>query len=145
MQIDNLIQKAMICVLKHGVKGVVFDPWNEIDHTRPPGLSETEYISKCLSKIRYFARAYQVHVWLVAHPTKMQKNKDGTYPVPTPYDVAGSAHFRNKADCCLTVWRDLSNADMPTKIYIQKIRFHEIGKVGECELYYNPMLQSYFC
>lgn len=144
MQIDSLIQKATVCVTTHGAKGIVFDPWNEIDHARPPGLSETEYISKCLGKIRYFARAYKVHVWLVAHPAKMQKGKDGTYPVPTPYDISGSAHFRNKADNCLTVWRDLSNTHMPTKIYIQKIRFHEVGKIGECELNYNPVLQSYY-
>lgn len=144
MQIDNLIQKAMICVIKHGAKGIVFDPWNEIDHSRPHGLSETEYISKCLSKIRYFAREYKVHVWLVAHPTKMQKGRDGTYPVPTPYDISGSAHFRNKADNCLTVWRDLNNTHLPTKIYTQKIRFHEVGKIGECELNYNPVLQSYY-
>lgn len=89
MRIDNLIQKATICVLKHGVKGIVLDPWNEIDHTRPQGLSETEYISKCLSKLRYFARTYQVHVWLIAHPTKLLKRQDGTYPIPTPYDISG--------------------------------------------------------
>ena len=145
MKMDNLIQKATICVLKHGVKGIVFDPWNEIDHSRPQGLSETEYISKCLSKIRYFARTYQVHVWLIAHPTKLLKRLDGSYPVPTPYDISGSAHFRNKADCCLTVWRDLATASNETKIYIQKIRFHEAGKIGDVTLNYNPITQSYSC
>lgn len=146
MRIDNLIGKATICVLKHGVKGIVLDPWNEIDHTRPLNLSETEYISKCLSKLRYFARAYQVHIWLIAHPTKMLKRQDGSYPVPTPYDISGSAHFRNKADCCLTVWRDLepdTTRQLETDIYIQKVRFHEVGRIGKVTLKYNPMLQSY--
>lgn len=143
MRIDNLIQKATICVLKHGVKGIVFDPWNEIDHTRPAGLHETEYISKCLSKLRYFARTYDVHVWLIAHPTKLLKRQDGSYPVPTPYDISGSAHFRNKADNCLTVWRDLSAPGSNTKIYIQKIRFHEVGKIGDCEFAYHLPTQSY--
>ena len=32
--------------------GFVLDPWNEIEHERPKGLSETEYISWALSKIR---------------------------------------------------------------------------------------------
>lgn len=143
MRIDNLIQKATICVLKHGVKGIVFDPWNEIDHTRPQGLHETEYISKCLSKLRYFARTYDVHIWLIAHPTKLLKRQDGSYPVPTPYDISGSAHFRNKADNCLTVWRDLGNPGGKTKIYVQKIRFHEVGKIGECEFSYHIPTQSY--
>lgn len=143
MRIENLIQKATICVLKHGVKGIVFDPWNEIDHTRPQGLNETEYISKCLSKLRYFARAYQVHIWLIAHPTKLLKRQDGTYPVPTPYDISGSANFRNKADCCLTVWRDLNSNSLETDIHVQKVRFHEIGKIGVVKMDYNPITQSY--
>ena len=143
MKIENLIQKATICVLKYGVKGIVFDPWNEIDHSRPAGLHETEYISKCLSKLRYFARAYDVHIWLIAHPTKLLKRQDGTYPVPTPYDISGSSHFRNKADNCLTVWRDLNSPGSNTKIYIQKIRFHEVGKLGDCDFAYHLPTQSY--
>lgn len=145
LQFDNIIRKAVICVLKYGIRGLVIDPWNEVDHTRPYGLSETEYVSKCLSKLRYFAHTYNVHVWLIAHPTKLIRRQDGTYPIPTPYDVAGSAHFRNKADCCLTVWRNDApeNKDTKVKIYIQKIRFHEIGRTGEVELEYDKITQSY--
>lgn len=146
LKFDSIMKKAVICCLKHGIKGLVLDPWNEVDHTRPPGLSETEYISKCLTKIRYFARTYKVHVWLIAHPTKLMKRQDGTYPIPTPYDISGSAHFRNKADCCLCVWRDL-DLDSPRKyetdIYVQKIRFHEVGSIGKVTLTYNPLLQNY--
>ena len=61
-------------------------------------MSETEYISQSLTTIRKFARRYDVHVWVVAHPTKMQKDNDGNYPIPTAYDAAGSTHWRNKAD-----------------------------------------------
>lgn len=146
LQFSSILKKAVICCLRHGIKGLVIDPWNEVDHTRPQGLSETEYISKCLSKLRYFARTYQVHIWLIAHPTKLMKRQDGNYPIPTPYDISGSAHFRNKADCCLCVWRDL-DPDSPRKyetdIYIQKIRFHEVGQLGKVTLTYNPILQKY--
>lgn len=146
LKFDSIMKKAVICCLKHGIKGLVLDPWNEVDHTRPPGLSETEYISKCLTKIRYFARTYKVHVWLIAHPTKLTKRQDGTYPIPTPYDISGSSHFRNKADCCLCVWRDL-DLDSPRKyetdIYVQKIRFHEVGSIGKVTLTYNPFIQNY--
>lgn len=147
LKFDSIMKKSVICCLKHGIKGLVLDPWNEVDHTRPMGLSETEYISKCLTKIRYFARTYKVHVWLIAHPTKLMKRQDGTYPIPTPYDISGSAHFRNKADCCICVWRDLdleSTRKYETDIYVQKIRFHEVGKIGKVTLTYNPLLQNYY-
>jgi hypothetical protein len=36
-------------------KGLVIDPWNELEHLRPKELSETEYISQTLSRIRGWA------------------------------------------------------------------------------------------
>ncbi|GIK23706.1 MAG: replicative DNA helicase [Ignavibacteriota bacterium] len=143
LTIDHIINKAKICALKYGIKGLVIDPWNEIDHSRPANLSETEYISLCLTKLRRLARMYQLHIWLIAHPTKLMKRIDGTYPVPTPYDISGSAHWRNKADCCLCVWRDIEDEGKKVQIHIQKIRFREVGKVGVVELIYDQSKNRY--
>lgn len=70
--------------------GVVVDPWNELEHRRPPNMTETEYVSQELSKMRQQARTKNQHWWLVAHPTKLQKDKGtGRYHVPTLYDISG--------------------------------------------------------
>lgn len=87
--IDGILSLAKVLVYRRGIKGLIIDPWNELDHTRTNNQTETEYISSMLTKIRQFARNYDVHVWLVAHPAKLYKDKDGKYPVPTPYDIAG--------------------------------------------------------
>ena len=121
--------------MRHGINGLIIDPWNELDHSRNNGMSETEQVGLSLSRIRHFARQNDLHVWIVAHPTKLRKNDDGSYPVPTPYDISGSAHFRNKADNCLTVYR-LYDIDK-TELHIQKIRFDEIGKTGMTELFFE--------
>jgi len=143
LTIDDIIKKAKVAVMRFGIKGLSIDPWNEIDHSRPSGKTETEYISECLTKIRRFARTYKVHVWLIAHPTKLYKDNNGKYPVPTPYDIAGSAHFRNKADNCITVWRDLLNEERAVDIHVQKIRFREVGKVGCTKLRYDVATGRY--
>ncbi len=130
LSIDDILVKAKVCVSRYGINGLVIDPWNEIDHSRLPRQTETEYISDCLTKIRRFARLFRVHVWIVAHPTKMYKDNNGKYPVPTPYDIAGSAHFRNKADNCISIWRDLLSENKEVEIHVQKVRFREVGKVG---------------
>ena len=140
--IDGILQRAKLLVLRKGIKGLVIDPYNEIDHTRPPGLTETEYISQTLSKIRRFARAYGLHIWLVVHPTKLAKNKDtNEYPVPTPYDCQGSAHWRNKADNCISVYRRMDSDEV--EIHIQKIRFKEVGKIGMALLKYDKVTGRY--
>lgn len=141
--IDDLLEIARQLVLRNGIRGLIIDPWNEVDHARAPGLTETEHISHCLTKIRTFARNNGVHVWLVAHPTKLQKDLSGNYPVPTPYDVAGSAHWRNKADNCITVYRDVAKDDERVEIHVQKIRKKMNGRVGMATLLYNRIVGQY--
>lgn len=135
--VDDLIGKVRNCISRHGVKGVVIDPWNEISHGRPDNISETEYVSLALSKLKRLAQVNGIHVWLVAHPTKLQKRIDGTYGVPTLYDISGSANFRNKADNGLCVWRNVLDELNETQIHVQKIRFREVGKPGMVTLKYN--------
>lgn len=144
--LDSLLLKAKALVRRVGINGLVIDPWNEIDHARPQGLSETEYISQSLTKIRRFARGNNVHVWVVAHPAKLQKDASGKYPCPTPYDISGSAHWRNKADNCIAVYRHFQVEGEPPKpieIHVQKIRFRHVGKIGMAELDYQKATATY--
>ena len=141
--VDVLIERLKSIVKRRGVRGVVLDPWNEIDHSRLSGLSETEYISQSLSRLRAFTRACGVHLWIVAHPTKLQKDSDGSYPVPTPYDVAGSAHWRNKADNCIAVWRDTKEHNDLVEVHIQKVRKKAVGRPGLVTLKYQKLTGNY--
>lgn len=136
--VDTLLERARQLVVQRGIRGFIIDPWNEINPAREGAVSETDYISQALTKIRTFARANQAHVWLVAHPTKLQKDRTtGAYPVPTPYDVSGSAHWRNKADNCITVFRDVSDESSSVQIHVQKIRKKANGRVGMVEFDYD--------
>lgn len=143
LTIPGLMDTAKRLVARHGIRGLIIDPWNEFEHTRPSGQTETESICHALTQIRRFARNHGVHVWVVAHPQKLYRRDDGSYPVPTPYDISGSAHWRNKADNCLTLWRDENEPDQPVKLYIQKIRFREVGKVGVVDLQFDRMNGRY--
>lgn len=143
LTIDDVIQRATVLVRRKGIQGLIIDPFNEFDHKRPAGQSETEYIGLTLTKIRQWARRMQVKVWLVAHPQKLYRRDDGTYPVPTPWDISGSANWRNKADNCITVWRDEQDPTSPVRIYIQKIRYKHIGQVGMAELHWDRTTGRY--
>ena len=126
--------------------GIVIDPWNQLEHYRPTGISETEYVSQTLTDVINWVREVNnCHLFLVAHPSKMQKNKDGKLPIPTPHDVSGSAHFWNKADNCITVWRDQSDYQkQEVDIHVQKIRFKHIGRIGLSTLLYDRVTGRYF-
>ena len=137
LSLDGILELAKSAIYRDGIKGLIIDPWNELEHERPPNLTETEYISKCLTRLRQFARGNQIHIWVVAHPTKLQKDKNNIYPVPTAYDVSGSAHWNNKADNVISIWRDRGKEGSPVQVYIQKIRFKKNGRIGMAQFMYN--------
>jgi twinkle protein len=142
--LDGILGRATALVFRQGIRTLVIDPWNELEHERPANLSETEYVSKCLSKIKRWARTHDVHVFLIAHPTKMARGRDGKYPIPTPYDISGSANFRNKADNCITIWRELDgNKSLLVQIHVQKVKWKVEGRIGVAELEYVPATGRY--
>lgn len=131
MTVDAILERARALIYRYGIKILVIDPWNEIDHTFEAGQREDQYISAQLSKIRRFARVNGVHIFVIAHPRQLEKNKDGVYLPPTAYEIAGGAMWRNKADNILCVYRpDMKTSE--TSVYVQKIRFHRNGKAGAC-------------
>lgn len=134
LSVDTILKYARILCLQFGIKGLVIDPWNEVEHNFK-NLTETQYISQELTKLRRFARFNGIHIWVIAHPTKLKKNDKGTYDPPTMYDISGGANWRNKADNGICVFRDFQTNE--TKIIVQKIRFKEIGKLGDTSLFYR--------
>ena len=63
------------------------------------------------------------------------KGSDGSYDIPTLYDIAGSANFYNQVDNGITVYRNM--ATKTTTAYIQKVKFRHIGTLGHADFKYN--------
>jgi twinkle protein len=142
LDVDTILNRAKALIFRHGLKVLVIDPWNEIDHVFAKGEREDQYISRQLAKIRRFTRLHKIHTFVVAHPTKLQKDKDGDYPVPTAYDIAGGAMWRNKADNIICVHRpDMTNSE--TNVYIQKVRFQRNGKVSGLRFNFHVDTSTY--
>jgi twinkle protein len=141
--LTEIMNKARALVARDGIRMLVIDPWNEVEHDRPLAMSETEYISLSLSMLRKFARKHEVAIFVIAHPKLMAKDKDGVYPVPNPYDINGSANWRNKADNCITIWRNLKEESAFVEVHVQKIKFKIVGKLGKVDFRYDRISGRY--
>jgi twinkle protein len=142
--LDNILTIAESMLLRYGIKGLVIDPWNELENVRPANMTETQFIGRSLRKVRQFARRTGLHVWIVAHPAKLQRNRqDGKYPMPSLYDISDSAHWYNKVDNGIVVYRDKSDPAAPVEVHIQKVRLAETGDVGNVPFKYNKVLANY--
>lgn len=133
---DTILEAARVLVRRNGIKAIVIDPYNYLEAQMEYGQNETQYISALLTKFKTFAKINDIMVFLVAHPTKLQKNKQTMkYDAPTLYDISGSAHFYNKADYGITVHRNFD--DGYTEVSVEKVRFRHLGKKGTAKFKYN--------
>jgi len=129
-----VMERFAASALRYGTRMFVLDPWNELEHDRPNGVSLTEYVGTALRDFKAFARKYESHVVIVAHPAKLRRDPDGKYPIPSLYDISDSSHWYNKADVGIVVHR--KNED-ETLIRIAKSRYHDqIGKPGDVMVKY---------
>lgn len=136
--VDTIIKNAKQLVKTKGVKVVVIDPYNKLDHQYTD--SETQYISRFLDKLISFAKMNDVLVFLVAHPKKMDKDAAGHTRVPSLYDISGSAHFYNKTDYGIIVHRQFNNENIMQNeidVYWSKIKFKHLGDQGVTKLKYD--------
>lgn len=140
--IDGILERMAMLVKTHGINYGVIDPYNYVESKRGIGQTETEYISEFLSKVCNFAKYHQVHLFIVAHPTKIKKIQGSqNFEVPTLYDISGSANWFNKPDNGITVYRE--NTTDIVSAYIQKIRFFINGKKGRVDFDYDVYTGRY--
>jgi twinkle protein len=139
--LDSILERLKSAVLRFGIRGCVIDPYNYI--AKDLTTSETDWISDMLTKLRVFAQAHGIHIWFVAHPTKMLRREDGTIPPPKGYDIAGSASFFSKSDVGLTVHRPKPSESNISQIFIWKCRFSWVGQIGDCEIEYDKITSRY--
>lgn len=133
-RVDAILDRAKFLVRRKGIKVLVIDPYNRLED-ESEGKNETKYISRLLDRLTNFAQQNDVLVILMAHPTKMQKNKDGEPEIPTLYDISGSANFYNKADFGIVVHRN--RLENTVEIHIKKVKFRHLGECGMALFKYN--------
>lgn len=129
LTLEKLIELAKIAIIRDGCKILLLDPWNEIEHCRQNGESETEYTGRAIRMLKKLAKQFKVLVIVVAHPAKPMAGKK--IDTPNLYSINGSANWANKADYGIVIWRENLN-DKYTTVITSKIKRHgPMGYVGE--------------
>jgi twinkle protein len=134
VNLDWVLEKSSVSVIRHDCKVIVIDPWNEMDHYRPNDMSLTEYTGFAIKQFKKFAKKHGIFLIVVAHPTKLKPDKDGKLPIPTLYDISDSSHWYNKSDIGIVIHREQTHSICR----VAKSRYHEIiGKTGDMQMTYD--------
>lgn len=127
---------------RHGCRWVVLDPWNELDHLWDRSQSEAIYVNDALRKLKRIARALQLILIIVVHPSK-EGGRQQEITEKDLYGIAGSAAWANKADHGIIIHRpDHSKPDVYVKV--AKSKDHMVmGQPGIVRMVYVPSASKY--
>jgi twinkle protein len=131
MDWEWLFDKFKEQIFTFGINVFVVDAWNKVQ--MPKGFEGKDGIDKILTRLTAFCLQNNVQLFLVAHPTKMQKKKEtGEYEVPKLYDVSGSSDFSNQAHNGFSIYRNFAKANQEdsTDFFNLKTKFQFQGTIG---------------
>jgi hypothetical protein len=134
------------CIVNHGVKGCITDPFNQLDNDWQRAGGRDLYVSSYCSLEKRFALKHQVYKITVAHPNKMTKQNDGNYERPNFYDINGGSVWSAKMDQIMCIHRPntLDYTDSSVQFVCQKAKNHLLhGKPGEVFAEYDYLKQRY--
>jgi twinkle protein len=125
--LEAVLKKGAELVKRKGIKCLVIDPFNKVRSNDASG-DVNVYTLEYLSQIEVFAKKYDVLVMVVAHPTKMYKDKDGNIEEPTMYNIKGGGEWYDASYHGLLVHRDYNNKTV--KVKVLKVKFQNLGENG---------------
>lgn len=122
--LDWMMEMAQNAVDRFGVRVMVMDPWNEAEHSRKRDETLTEYVGRSIKELKAFAQRTGLILIVVAHPTKLPRSKVSgkVEHAPDLYDISDSAHWMNKCDHGVVIWREFEPTPH-TQIKVLKSRF----------------------
>lgn len=142
---DWIFDKFREQLFGFGIDIFVIDAFNKLGFSSKG--NKLDQINDVLTKLTMFAQMHNVIIFLVAHPTKMQKGSNGLYNSPTLYDVSGSSDFRNQTHDGFSVYRYFGDEENDSMTVFEnlktKMKFQgEIG--GKIEFDYHLPSGRYF-
>lgn len=136
--IETLHQKFSFLLGKHGIDGVLIDPYNQVEKLHDSKMMSEE-ISVFMSTCKRFCVQNDITYNIIVHPKLPTKNADGSIPPADVYDISGGAMWGNKADNIISYHRPNWHKDKTDKsvsIHTQKIKRKRtggsVGEVFEC-------------
>lgn len=131
--LEWFIQCAQTAIIRHNARLIILDPWSQIEHDIDAREREDQYIRRSLRRFKMFAKTFNVHIAIVAHPMKPKRGDDGQYQMPEGYEISGAAHWFNFADVGVTVHRSPEPGnDKRVLVRVWKVKNHRMmNKPGD--------------
>ena len=144
VSMDKIFDVFEYSARRFGVEIFVIDSLMKVDLNCSNDKEEQKSQKKFINKLVQFAKKFQVHVHIVAHPRKQESDTD----IPTKADVKGAGEITDLVDNVIIIWRvpDVkkvkeNNAD--AMLFVRKNR--EFGTLASIPMYFEMSSRRYTC
>jgi len=138
---EYIKEKFLELIIQEKIDFCIIDPFNQMTNNYQGFGGRTDkYLETLLSDFTRFYQKNDVYGWIIAHPTKMEKDKTGNYQCPDVFDINDGAMWNNKMYNILVYHRPFAQTDPknPTAdFYSKKIKKKSVGRKGFTSIEYN--------
>ncbi len=113
--ITDVFNVMLYAFQRYGCRQFVLDSFMKFDGLDGEGQEQWNRQREFMCQILTFAATYGVHIHLVAHSKK--PDKQGEAKIPRRYDISGSAYISNLPHNVIVVWRNRYKQDRLEEVF----------------------------
>jgi twinkle protein len=113
--VTDVLNVMLYAFQRYGCRQFVLDSLMKFQGLDGEGQEQWNHQRDFMNAVITFAATYRVHVHLVAHSKK--PDKQGEAKIPRRYDISGSAHISNLPHNVLVVWRNRAKQDKLEELF----------------------------
>jgi len=122
--------------IQGGLQTMSVDSWKDLKHDTSSFGRDDKYLEYVLSYRNAIAEKYNMHINIVIHPTRTDKDEKGKRKPPSPYHLKGGTEWFNNGKCMITVHRP-DGSKNEVHIMVTKAKPRSVAKRGVYKAYFD--------
>lgn len=138
---------AVVLKKEKGIHTATIDSWKDLRHG--VGMNgetfprDDKYLEDVLSYRNAISEKYLLHLHIIAHPNRTEKDSSGKRVPPTPFDMKGGQEWFNNGKNMITVHR-VDGSSNEVRIIINKAKPKSVAALGEVRFRLDVSKNKYY-
>lgn len=132
---------------EEGLHTATIDSWKDmkryVGRDGEPIHRDDLYLEDVLEYRNALSEEHNLHFHIIIHPLKTEKDNNGMYKPPHPYDLKGGTTWFDSGKCMGTVHR-VDGTHNEVRIIFNKAKPETVASIGESKFYYDRTLARYY-
>jgi hypothetical protein len=138
---------AVMIKKEEGLHTATIDSWKDmkryVGRDGEPIHRDDLYLEDVLEYRNALSEEHNLHFHIIIHPLKTEKDTNGMYKPPHPYDLKGGTTWFDSGKCMITVHR-VDGTYNEVRVIINKAKPETVASVGEVTFFYDKTISRFY-